>query len=260
MLRQGVLTRLPYAEPVAAGTSMTRRRWIADRSEGNRAWLTGANANHLVRVLRAKVGQQFDISIQNTVRVGTIVSISTNQVEFELGEPIQSSSLPEISVLLSIFKFDRLEWAIEKMTELGVARIFPVIARRTEPHLAKAAEKRVERWRKIAREAAQQARRQAPPEILAPVPLKKVIESVAGCRIVLSELEKTTALKSVLSECTPPIFLAFGPEGGWTPEELKLLEENGWKPASLGSTILRTETAAIAAVAIAMAELFDDKI
>src|SRR5215469_12208844 len=163
---------------------MTRRRWIADRVEGNRAWLTGANANHLARVLRAKPGQQCDIAAEGTLRLGTAVSVTPEQVEFELGEPIQGSSLPEVSVLLAIFKFDRLEWAIEKLTELGVARIFPVIARRTEPHLAKAAEKRVERWRKIALEAAQQARRQAPPEISTPVSLKKAIENAIGCRIV----------------------------------------------------------------------------
>lgn len=234
---------------------MTRRRWIADRIEGDRAWLTGDNADHLARVLRAKPGQQFDISTQNTVRVGTIVSISTNQVEFELGDPVESAPLPEISVLLSIFKFDRLEWALEKLTELGVARILQVIARRTEPHLAKAAEKRVERWRKIALEAAQQARRQAPPEIPAPVSLKKAIQAISGCRIVLSELPEAAPLKSVLAECKSPVVLAFGPEGGWTAEELQLFKENGWEAASLGNTILRAETAAISAVVIAVSEL-----
>src|SRR5215472_11439463 len=168
---------------------MTRRRWIADRVEGNRAWLTGANANHLARVLRAKPGQQFDVAAEGTVRLGTALSVSPDLVEFELGEPVHSFSLPEVSVLLSIFKFDRLEWAVEKLTELGVARIFPVIARRTEPHLAKAAEKRVERWRKIALESAQQARCQTVPEIFPPASLKKAISGVSGYRIVLSEVE-----------------------------------------------------------------------
>ena len=234
---------------------MTRRRWIADRVEGNRAWLTGANANHLARVLRAKPGQQFDIAAEGTVRLGTALSVTPEQVEFELGEPTQSSSLPEVSVLLSVFKFDRLEWAIEKLTELGVAGIFPVIAQRTEPHLAKAAEKRVDRWRKIVRDAAQQARRQVALEVLTPATLKKAITGATGCRIVLSESEETVSLKSILEHWKAPIFLAFGPEGGWTQEEIRLFGENGWEPASLGSTILRTETAAIAAVVITMAEL-----
>jgi 16S rRNA (uracil1498-N3)-methyltransferase len=234
---------------------MTRRRWIADRVEGHRAWLTGDNADHLARVLRAKPGQQFDIAAEDAVRLGTVLSVSSDEVEFELGERVQSATVPEISILLSIFKFDRLEWSLEKLTELGVARIIPVISRRTGAHLAKASEKRMQRWRKITLEAAHQARRMAPPEMLSPVSLRKAVMTVGGDRIVLSEVDDAASLKLVLRECKPPIALAFGPEGGWTTEDLQLFNENGWKPASLGGTILRTETAAIAACAIALAEL-----
>lgn len=236
---------------------MTRRRWIADRATGDRAWLTGSNADHLVRVLRAKPGQKFDIAADGKVREGTVLSVSPNQVEFELGVAAESSALPDISVLLSIYKFDRLEWAIEKLTELGITRIMPVVSRRTEANLGKAAEKRVERWRKIALEAAQQSRRAGPPEIPSPQPLKKVLTDANGRRIVLNEGEtgETAALKSVLRACQPPIWLALGPQGGWAPEEVELFRQNGWKMASLGSTILRAETAAIAAVAITLSEL-----
>ena len=233
---------------------MTRRRWIADRIAGNRAWLTGSNAEHLARVLRAKPGQQFDIAAAGLLRTGTVISISPDEVEFELGEPLSSPPLPQISVFLSIFKFDRMEWAIEKLTELGVATIFPLVARRTEAHLAKAAEKRVERWRKIANEAAQQARRLEPPQIASPASLKNAIRSVEGARIVLSEVEESVSLKLALHEARPPISVALGPEGGWTSEELLLFQESGWKAASLGNTILRAETAAIVAVAVVMAE------
>jgi 16S rRNA (uracil1498-N3)-methyltransferase len=144
---------------------MTRRRWIADRVEGNRAWLLGPNANHLFRVLRVKTGQEFDVATDGVLRRAKVVFASHDQVEFELGPEVESAALPYITVYLSIFKFDRMEWALEKLTELGVGRIVPMIAQRTEEHLAKAAAKRVERWRKIAREASQQARRVAPPEI-----------------------------------------------------------------------------------------------
>jgi 16S rRNA (uracil1498-N3)-methyltransferase len=236
---------------------MTRRRWIADRVEGERAYLLAGNAAHLARVLRAKPGQQFDIAAEGAVRLGTIVSITPEEVEFALGPLVKNKSLPEIEihVVLSIFRFDRLEWAIEKLTELGVARICPAVARRTEPHLAKAAEKRVERWRKIAHEAAQQSRRPAAPEIRDPSPLKKAILGATGQCIVLSEMKKNATLMSVLDSGRAPLTLAFGPEGGWAVEELETFQERGWQAASLGPTILRAETAAIAAVAIAMAEL-----
>ena len=234
---------------------MTRRRWIADRVEGDRAWLLGPNANHLFRVLRVKVGQEFDVAADGVLRSAKVVSATHEQVEFELGAEVESAALAQITVYLSIFKFDRLEWALEKLTELGVHRIVPMIAQRTEEHLAKAAAKRVERWRKIAREASQQSRRVAPPEIADPVILKKAIADIQGTRIVLSETEEHLSLKSALSGCPPPLALAFGPEGGWSEAELALFSAAGWKPASLGHTILRAETAAIAAVAIAVADL-----
>jgi 16S rRNA (uracil1498-N3)-methyltransferase len=234
---------------------MTRRRWIADRVEGDRAWLLGPNANHLFRVLRAKVGQEFDVAADGVLRSAKVVSATHEEVEFELGAEVESAVLPQIAVYLSIFKFDRMEWALEKLTELGVGRVVPMIAQRTEEHLAKAAAKRVERWRKIAREASQQARRVAPPEIADPVVLKKAVLEEQGSRIVLAETEDQASLKALLVECTTPLALAFGPEGGWSEAELALFNAGGWKPASLGHTILRAETAAIAAVAVAMAEL-----
>jgi 16S rRNA (uracil1498-N3)-methyltransferase len=234
---------------------MTRRRWIADRVEGDRAWLLASNANHLFRVLRVKVGQEFDVAANGVLRSAKVVFASHDQVEFALGAEVESAALPQITVYLSIFKFDRLEWALEKLTELGVSHVVPIIAQRTEEHLAKASARRVERWRKIAREASQQARRIAPPEIAEPVALKKAIMDAQGSRILLSEAEDNVSLKRALGDCTPPLAMAFGPEGGWTETELELFHASGWKPASLGHTILRAETAAIAAVAVAMAEL-----
>ena len=234
---------------------MTRRRWIADRVEGDRAFLLGPNANHLFRVLRVKIGQEFDVAANGVLRSAKVVFASHDQVEFELGAEVASAALPQITVYLSIFKFDRFEWALEKLTELGVSHVVPMIAQRTEEHLVKAAAKRVERWRKIAHESSQQARRIAPPEIVDPVALKKAITGEQGSRIVLSESEEQVSLKAVLKDCAPPLALAFGPEGGWSEAELEAFNASGWKPASLGHTILRAETAAIAAVAVAMAEL-----
>jgi 16S rRNA (uracil1498-N3)-methyltransferase len=135
-----------------------------------------------------------------------------------------------------------------------------VIARRTEPHLATAAGKRVERWRRIAHEAAQQSRRVSPPEIAAPQKLPATLAIPAGLKIVLAETERELPLKQALAgnwkqENGNSLILAIGPEGGWTAHELALFSEAGWIAASLGSTILRAETAAIAAVAIAMAEV-----
>jgi 16S rRNA (uracil1498-N3)-methyltransferase len=237
------------------GTRMTRRRWIADEVAGNRAALTGAHADHLTRVLRARVGEEFDVVADAVVRRATVDAIKDGRVEFELGEEIAAKSAPiRLTLLLAIFKFDRMEWAIEKCTELGVARIVPVIARRTDSHLVSASEKRVERWRRIALQASEQSRRAGPPEIANPVRLIEAITLPAELKIVLSEAEEQFQLRDI-AQSAGDVVLAIGPEGGWTEDELDLFQRDGWLSASLGTTILRAETAAIAAAAITISAL-----
>ncbi len=236
---------------------MTRRRWIADEVSGTRAALTGAHASHLCRVLRARVGQEFDIITGNEVRRGRVTAVAQGRVEFELGDEIPPPVAIQVTVALSIFKFDRMEWAIEKCTELGATRIVPVIARRTEAHLAAAAAKRVDRWRRLALQAAEQSRRASPPEISDPLKLKDAVALPGSLRIVLSESESGVMLKDVFQSHPDQseVVLFLGPEGGWTHEELKLFQEVGWISASLGKTILRAETAAIASLAVVLSEL-----
>ena len=236
---------------------MTRRRWIADEVSGTHAALTGDHADHLVRVLRVRVGQEFDIATGAAVRHGRIVTIEEGRVEFELGAEVSAAHILNITLLLAIFKFDRMEWAVENCTELGVSRIVPVIARRTDVHLASAAGKRVERWRRIALQASEQSRRATPPEIAAPTKLHDFVSDVPSVlRIVLAESEQQTLLRDILtSQPAGEVFLAVGPEGGWAEDELQLFQKSGWTSASLGSAILRAETAAIAATAITISEL-----
>jgi 16S rRNA (uracil1498-N3)-methyltransferase len=236
---------------------LTRRRWIADEVSGNRATLVGEHADHLVRVLRARVGQEFDIATGKVVRRGRITSLADGRVEFDLGEEVSGLLSPEITLFLAVFKFDRMEWAIEKCTELGVSRIVPVIAKRTDTHLAAASGKRVERWQRIARQAAEQSRRPSSPNILVPAKFGDAIILFHGLRIALAESEEQTFLRDVLKAkvSRDPVSLAIGPEGGWTEDELKAFRDAGWISASLGGTILRAETAAIAAVAVVMSSL-----
>lgn len=233
---------------------MTRRRWIADQLEGDRALLLGQNAHHLSRVLRAKAGQEFDIVCGDAVRVGRIATIDDDRVVFDLGESVPQKESRAITLVLAIFKFDRMEWAIEKAVELGVSSIQPVIARRTDAHLATAAGKRAERWRRIAHEAAQQSRRVSIPMIADPAKLRDVLEQPRAAAIILAETEEELSLTQALANAKDsPLALAVGPEGGWTDEELEQFRAAGWISASLGHTVLRAETAAIAALAIATA-------
>ena len=147
-----------------------------------------------------------------------------------------------------------MEWAIEKCTELGVARIIPVIARRTDAHLASSAPRRVERWERIARQASEQSRRTTPPQVQQPLKLKEAVTLTASTRILLAESGQQLALKDVLRSHAPvnDLLLAVGPEGGWTDLERGQAEKAGWAPVSAGPTILRAETAATAALAITL--------
>jgi 16S rRNA (uracil1498-N3)-methyltransferase len=242
---------------------MTRRRWIADEVSENSAALIGEHAEHLARVLRAEVGQKFDIATGSSVRVGTITSVSDARVEFALGAERASDSvsaaIPEITLALAVFKFDRMEWAIEKCTEIGVSRIIPVIARRTDAHLAAAASKRRERWERLVLQASEQSRRVGPPEIGTPIKLKELAKAGAGMatHVVLAESERDIALSETLQSRASAggVMLAVGPEGGWADDELAWFREMGWNAASLGNTILRAETAAIVATALAVDSL-----
>ena len=241
---------------------MTRRRWIAEHWDEATATITAAQAEHLARVLRARPGMEADVVAGGRVFHAEIAAVSLegerSEVRFNLIAEAQAEPALPVTLVLSIYKFDSMEWAIEKATELGVAAIAPVIARRTDKHLAHAAEKRAERWRRIAHEAAQQSRRSDVPLIEAPTPLaQRVRAESAAHRIVLAEQERGTTLRSFVDEAIeasgdeiPALEIAIGPEGGWAPEEESLFDANGWRAATLGPRILRAETAAIAALAV----------
>ncbi len=239
---------------------MTRRRWIADSRTETTATLTGDQAEHLARVLRAQPGQIFDVVADGFLHRAEVLSANEREVVFALHEELEADSALPVHLLMAVFKFDHMEWGIEKATELGAARLTPVIARRTEKHLAQAAAKRVERWRRIAREAAQQSRRSDMPEMDDPVVLKTALGMVnAEIRLLLAETEQEISLRSELEDQRvserAAVALAIGPEGGWAPEEMALFREQGWKQVTLGPRILRAETAAIAGLAVCAAML-----
>jgi 16S rRNA (uracil1498-N3)-methyltransferase len=234
---------------------MTRRRWIADTWTETTASLTGEQATHLIRVLRAQQGMEFDVVAGPRVFHAVIAGIGSGGVELKLLREIDATGALPLTLLLAVTKFDRFEWALEKVTELGAAEILPVLARRTEKHLAQAAANRVERWRRIAREAAQQSRRSDVPTIQDALSLKQALGQTASAgtlKLLLTETEHQYTLRAAL-EANPDATdfrVAIGPEGGWTAEELAAFAAAAWAPVTLGPRILRAETAAMTAAAV----------
>ena len=243
---------------------MTRRRWIAEHWDEATATLEGGQADHLIRVLRAQPGVEADVVAGGRVFHSVVAAVSNGsegraaEVRFNLVAEVEAEAAMPVTLVISTFKFDHMEWAIEKATELGVAAIVPVIARRTDKHLAQAAMKRVDRWRRIAHEASQQSRRSDVPTIADPVKLADRVKAASSSqRVVLAEQERSMTLRCLLEEMLagagdeiPEMELAIGPEGGWAPEEEALFDANGWSAVSLGARILRAETATIAALAV----------
>jgi 16S rRNA (uracil1498-N3)-methyltransferase len=242
-----------------------RRRFFVEGFDGATATLRGESAVHLARVLRAERDQLYELSDGEKVWLARVERAGRDGVEFALVEPVVAQEAPlRIQLLLSIVKFDRFEWCLEKAAELGATEIVPLAAARTGRALIAAAAKRARRWEKILVESAQQARRISPPALAAVAkPEAAFAASPPSTRILFSESREAPALRDILlkvgSHPTPSrgapqsvraATLAIGPEGGWTEDELVAARAAGFAEASLGANILRTETAVIAALAI----------
>ena len=242
-----------------------RRRFFVDRFEASSATLRGDAASHLGRVLRAEPGQLYELSDGHRVWLGRVTRVALSKrgegrVDFALVEPIPvREPALEIELLVSLVKFDRFEWCLEKATELGAGGIVPLSAARSDKPLIAAAAKRQARWEKIALESAQQSRRLRPPVICAlATPEQAFAQSSAGCKILLSERPQAPPLRELITatkERQPggvisKAALAIGPEGGWTDAEISSACGAGFAEASLGENILRTETAVLAALAV----------
>jgi len=257
-----------------------RRRFFVDRFERGSASLRDEAAEHLGRVLRAEAGQLYELSDGNCVWLARVERIvlskrGPNQIEFALVEPIDSvEPASRVTLLISIVKFDRFEWCLEKATELGAEEIIPLAAARTDRPLLAAAGKRHERWKRILLESAQQSRRLRPPILHAALPPDEAFaQSSKALKILLSECREALSLREILGKDPPlvaqallpvrpaivaeansvapsTVSLAVGPEGGWTDNEIASARASGFLEASLGENILRTETAVISSLAV----------
>jgi 16S rRNA (uracil1498-N3)-methyltransferase len=231
---------------------MARRRFFVDAIRNGAAELRGEDARHLTRVLRVEPGQQFEISDNVSAYLAEIAESRGERVVFRVLEPLSISAPPlRITLLAALFKFDRFEWMVEKATELGVERIIPVEATRSEKGLFEASHKRAERWRRIAREASQQSRRTRMPEIAPSLELEAALASVTSLRLFLDEEDTRPLLASLPASrsADDEAAILLGPEGGWTGSERASALRTGWTPVSVGPNILRAETAALAALA-----------
>jgi 16S rRNA (uracil1498-N3)-methyltransferase len=235
-------------------TEYMRRRFFVDQVRNGHAEIAGDDARHLTRVLRVEPGERYEISDNRSVYLAEIETARKEHVVFRTLEKLPAPEpAPKLILCAALIKFDHFEWMIEKATELGVARIIPVAATRSEPGLERAAHKRVGRWRRIALEASQQSRRAFLPEVDDPSDFSAVHTLEATHRYALDETPGANPLSRAFPAqraASDNVAILIGPEGGWTSEERDAFTRACWIPVSLGPLILRAETAALAALAI----------
>jgi len=223
--------------------------------------ITGPLLQHLRASLRLQPGELLSVTDERGTRYrAEIVEISSGTL---IGRILDTTSAPpktspSIVLAQSLLKGEKMDWAIQKATELGVDRIAPVLATHSvvRPR-ADRIEHQLARWQRIALEAAQQSERWSVPVIDEPGTVSQVLSTskTAALRILLAERSDGASLSSLSLHNNGDVWLLIGPEGGWEEEEFRQMLEQGVVGVTLGPRILRAETAAIAAITILQSRL-----
>ena len=225
----------------------------------NTAVITGEEAQHISRVLRMKKGDRVTLCDgEGFFYEAVLTDFADKSVTAEILSKREAETEPQVKVTVfqGIPKNPKLETIVQKLTEIGAVRLVPMDTKRAVAKLDK--ENKVERLRKIAREAAKQSKRGIVPDVLSPMSFKDAVKMAAEADIALIpyEEEREISLKRALSGKTPKtVSVMIGPEGGFDSEEITLAKENGITSVTLGKRILRTETAPLAVCAAILYEL-----
>ena len=224
-----------------------------------RVSLEGGTAAQIARVLRGRPGDTIVVLDGSGVEYRVVLgSVSVTKVVGEVVDSGMCEGEPGVDVTLyqAIIKGDKFEYVLQKGTELGVSAFVPIVCERSIPNARRWGKGRYERWRTIAKEAAEQSGRGRVPRIDAAVRFGEACEMHVGAGVVPWEMEKSYSLRQALGQIRGRrIGIFVGPEGGLTSDEVGLATANGIRPVTLGRRILRAETASVAAVTAAMYEL-----
>ena len=235
---------------------MALRRVFVDSIADGEAMARGSVAHHLARVARLRPGERIEVSDQVRAYRAVTESCTPAEVRFRIEGPVpEGTRIPLVEAGIAIIRFNRFEWALEKLTELGVASIIPVVAERSDTRLVAAGSKRLTRWRRIVFEAAQQSRRLAAPTVQPPTRFADLLCVSPKAKMLLADNGGRPISRLYGGESAR--FLV-GPEGGWTADEREMATASGFERASLGGTVLRAETAAVAIAAVCFSVAEED--
>jgi 16S rRNA (uracil1498-N3)-methyltransferase len=230
---------------------------------GNTVTITGADVNHMKNVLRMKTGEVVRVSDEKDFcGQCQVKTLEEDRILLEILSEETSTELPvEVTLFQGLPKGDKMEWIVQKNTELGIHKIVPVAMHRCVVKLdAKKAASKVSRWQSIAESAGKQSGRTRLPEVADVVSFRTALQMAAEYDLLLLPYESAegmTGARALLAQAAPgmKIGILIGPEGGFEPYEVEEAQAAGWQVLSLGKRILRTETAGMAVMAHLMLTL-----
>lgn len=231
-----------------------RRLYVPSEEIGPRIKLKPKDLRYLLRVLRLESGDLVEVFDGKGNRYKTRIVEYEDGYFLEVIEELEPETAKALKIYLGqgILKGEKMKWVIQKATELGVDRIIPVRSSRSVPLFeGNETNKKVERWRKIAQEAARQSNRSTVPEVSEPMELDEFLEHAKGTKLAFWE-KAEKRLKQALEEIQrrDEITLLIGPEGGFSDREASLINREGFTLCQLSERILRAETAALVAVTL----------
>lgn len=229
------------------GIGDTMQRYFVSKNNKNQFILSESDTYHITKVMRMNLGDQIEIVYNNTTYICEITCLTPYVEAFIIKEVLERNELNcMVTIVQSLVKEQKMDYILQKTTELGVFRIIPYQAERSLIKLGQKQDKKIERWQNIVKEAAEQSKRNQIPIVERPINLSELVNlKDYDIKFLCTVNETSQNIKKLLSKLSRSVRILFviGPEGGFTEKEESMLLKNGFVPLSLGSSVLRTETA-----------------
>lgn len=230
-------------------------RFFIDGTADGRAYIAGADALHIAKALRMRPGEALTLCDgKGTDFDGVLETVTDRQVTVRITASRPSQAEPTLAVTLyqGLPKGDKMDWIVQKAVELGVTAVVPVATRRSVARLEGKADKKQERWQRIAAEAAGQCGRGMLPSVERPLSWSQALSCLSGEPALVFYEGGGRPLRELVTPSTRRLSVFVGPEGGFDPEEIDAIRRQGGGVATLGPRILRCETAPLAALTLLM--------